>query len=50
MNEIIENTFIFIDDLEKSDLIKELTEYILPKVLELCGEGEISGKGSQYGG
>lgn len=24
-----------------SDLIKELTEYILPKVLELCGEGEI---------
>ena len=26
MNEIIENTFIFIDDLEKSDLIKELTE------------------------
>lgn len=26
MNEIIENTFIFIDDLEKSDLIKKLTE------------------------
>ena len=26
MNEIIENTFIFIDNLEKSDLIKKLTE------------------------
>ena len=31
------------DTLEQySDLIQEITDYILPKVLELCGEGELN--------